>query len=100
MEISQEDLEVLSEFDSRLRDIYKEKFLNGGVPHNMNHLKTIYDKYGPKKQDCCGGSGKWLQRLAFYYVNQPIKTEEPKIEEPKTIKEITNANPRRKRQTK
>lgn len=66
--ISTQDMAALREFDARLKRIYQEKYLQGGVPHDMNRLKTIYDKYSDGRGgECCGASGRWLQRLAAWY---------------------------------
>lgn len=112
--IKKEDMEILTEFDNKLVNIYKEKNLQGGVPHIMNHLKSIYDKYSPTKYSgCCGNSGKWLQRLAFWYVKTKTTNElsmqvakqviqEPKqlIVEPQTIGNIIKNKPGRPKKNK
>lgn len=66
--LNNQDMTALREFDARLKAIYNEKHLQGGVPYDMNHLKTIYDHYSNGRDaSCCGSWGSWLQRLAAWY---------------------------------
>ncbi len=90
-------MEILSQFNTELSEIYKRMRVNSGVPYTMNHLKTIYDKYNVSKRgDCCGNQNAWLQRLAAWYMQTLTQPVEEHIEEPQTIAEIVKSTKKKK----